>query len=195
MIITPCKEHGLEDLIGKSTGERTHHRIHMSDIYGRYFDVIKPRKFNEKITEAKDLYMEAGLSFETVLEDAIKARLSGQRPGELVTEEGIYYSPDLILYNHVTRLGEIKVTWMSNTEVPREPSNGWPPKFDKYFVQMMAYCYHLETPYARLYAFFVNGDYRPPRPELLAFDIEFTKRELDENWRKLLNVARTEGMI
>lgn len=194
MLITPCP-HGLEDIVGISPGGRTHEKLHISDIYGRYFDVVTPRKPNKFIEEAKPLYMEAGLAFEQLLEDAFKKRLCGERPGELVTEEGIVYSPDLILFNGVTRLGEVKVTWLSNRDVPREASNGFPAVFDKYFVQMMAYCKHLETPYARLIAYFVNADYRPPRPELLAWDIEFSRREIEENWRKLLNVARAEGML
>lgn len=195
MLITPCA-HGLEHIVGKSGGERSHEKLHMSDLYGRYYEVIAPRKHNQFISDAQPLYMEAGLSFETMLEGAVKTRLSGERPGELTTEEGIVYSPDLILFDGgEPRLGEIKVTWMSSKEVPREPSNGFPPKFEKYFTQMMAYCYHLETPYARLIAFFVNADYRPPRPELLAWDVTFTARELKENWQKLLNVARSEGML
>lgn len=194
MVITPCP-HGLEDIVGISPGGRTHEKLHMSDIYGRYYEIVKPRKPNKFIEEAKPLYMEAGLAFEQMLEEAFKTRLSGERPGELVTEEGIVYSPDLILFEDVTRLGEIKVSWMSSKEVPREEANSFPPKFEKYFTQMMSYCRALETPYARLIAFFVNADYRPPRPELLAWNITFTKRELDENWRHMLNVARREGML
>lgn len=194
MLITPCP-HGLEDIVGVSPGGRSHGQVHMSDIYGRYYEVVNPRKPNKFISEAQSLYFEAGLAFEQLLEEALKKRLGGERPGELTTEEGIVYSPDLIIFDTACRLGEIKVTWLSNKEVPREPSNGFPPKFEKYFTQMACYCHALETPYARLIAFFVNADYKPPRPELLAWDVEFTKRELDENWRKMMNVARSEGML
>jgi hypothetical protein len=59
----------------------------------------------------------------------------------------------------------------------------------------MAYCRCLETSHARLIGFFVNGTYRPMAPELLAWDIEFSKRELDENWSLLMNHAKHKGML
>jgi hypothetical protein len=195
MRITPVP-HGLEDIVGVSPGGRTTHKLHMSDIYGRYYELWDKRKFNQDIQDAKPLYMEAGLAFESLLEDALKKRLAGERPGELVTENNIVYSPDLIIFDSgITRLGEIKVTWMSLKDIPDEECNSFPPKFNKYFTQMMLYCHALETPYSRLIGFFVNGNYKPPAPQLRAWDIEFTKREIDEEWRKMMNFARTEGML
>lgn len=177
--------------------------LHMSDIYGSLYKKLEPNRYGrgdiDKAT--KDAYMVVGLSLEEMLEEGLRARLAesgGGRPGEFVTTEGIIYSPDLIIFNSHTRLGEIKLTWMSSREVPREPANGFPPKFDKYFTQMMAYCYHLETSHARLIACFVNGDYdkrKGMKPELLAWDLEFTSRELKENWAMLKNHAVHEGML
>jgi hypothetical protein len=161
----------------------------MSEIYNDLYQDLEPNRF-KRGSVPDPLRLEAGLAFEDFLEAGLKDRLTkAQRPGEFVTEEGILFTPDLILYNGTNRLGEIKLTWMSTKEVPRVESNGFPPKFDKYFTQMMAYCYHLELEEARLIAFFVNGDYKPPQPELLAWDIKFTQRELRENWQMLLNHA------
>jgi hypothetical protein len=195
MRIVPVS-HGLEDIVGVSPGGRTTHKLHISDIYGRYYDLWDKRKFNQDIQDAKPLYMEAGLAFESLLEDALRKRLLGERPGELTTEEGIVYSPDLIIFDSGrTRLGEIKVTWMSLKEIPEGECNAFPSKFDKYFTQMMLYCHALETCDARLIAFFINGNYKPPAPQLKAWDICFTKREIDEEWRKMMNFARKEGML
>jgi hypothetical protein len=194
MRIVPCK-HGLEDLVGVSPGGRTHEKLHISDLYGRYYEVTDPKRFKHT-GPPNPLYLEMGLTFEQMLEDKFKERMSGvSRPGELTTAEGIVYSPDLIIFNGVTRLGEIKLTWMSSKEMPDTEANGLPPKFEKWITQIMAYSFHLETPYARLIAFFVNGAYKQMVPELRAWDLEFTSRELHENWDKLIRLARHEGMI
>ena len=192
MIITPVA-HGLEDIVGVSTGYRSP-GLHMSTIYNDLFCDLEPKRF-QKGSTPNPLILEAGLALETMLEEGLRQRLCGERPAEQVTSEGIFYSPDLIIFNGHTRLGEIKLTWMSSKEVPREIANGFPPKFDKYFVQMKAYCYHLELAHARLLAFFINGNYRHNGPELLAWDIDFTKRELTENWTMLKNHATSKRML
>ena len=192
MKITPC-EHGLEH-IGKS-GPRTP-GLHMSAIYNSLYQEMEPTRFI-KGSAPDPLRLEAGLAFESFLEEAIKARLGngGGRPGELISEEGILYNPDLLCFNGVSRVGEVKLTWMSSKEVPREPGNSFPPKFSKYLCQMMAYGRCLETPHGRLIAFFVNGTYKPMTPELLAWDITFSKREMDENWTMLMNHAKQRKML
>lgn len=195
MNIVPVK-HGLEDMVGVSTGYRSP-GLHMSEIYNSLYQEFEPKRY-VKGSKPDVLRMEAGLAFEDMLEQGLKQRLAGaERPGEFTTEEGIFFTPDLIIFNGAPRcrLGEIKLTWMSSKEVPREATNGFPPKFSKYFCQMMAYCYHLELSESRLLCFFVNGDYRPPRPELLAWDIGFTKRELEENWKMLHNHAQHKRML
>lgn len=201
--------HGLEDLIGKS-GPRTP-GLHMSSIYNALYQELEPKRF-VKGSAPDPLRLEAGLAFESFLEEAFRARLNNsERPPELeYTEPGfkvpILYNPDMIIFNGSNRLGEIKLTWMSSSAVPREATNGgFPPKFDKYFDQMMSYCYMLDMNQARLIGFFVNGDYKyykqpdgtskPCGPELLAWDIEFTKREIAECWAKMIGFAKTEGML
>ncbi len=193
MIIEPIACDPREFGLGESSGYRTP-GLHMSDIYNDLYQRLEPKRY-DKSKPLDPLRLELGLNFETLLEEGLKTRLKGERPGEFVTEEGIIYSPDLIIFNRSVRLGEIKLTWMSSREVPRERTNGFPPKFSKYFCQMMAYCHHLGTREARLFALFVNGDYTVHAPEFLAWDIEFTQRELDENWAMLLNHARHQKML
>jgi hypothetical protein len=213
MRITPV-EHGLEDLIGANEPgfERTK-GLHMSELYGAYYKAVEPERFTQDdITPDIKLKFELGFALERMLEEGLKERLAlngSGRPGEFVEpEHGIIYSPDLLLFNGVTRLGEIKLTWMSSKEVPREAmsSNGFPPRFDKYFTQMKLYCRALEICDARLIAFFVNGDYAykqkankgksvPSGPELLAWDLQFTRREMDEEWRTIMNHAKHVGLL
>jgi len=200
MKVTPVP-HGFEEIIGK--GDPNYIRgagLHMSAIYNDFYQHAHPQRYRAG-TAPDPLRLETGLILENILEEGLREKLAahgGGRPGELVEpEHGILFSPDLLIWNHSLRVGEIKLTWMSSREVPREPcgSNGFPKKFDKYFSQMMLYCRCLETPYARLIAFFVNGDYRKMQPELLAWDIEFSARELHEEWLTMTNWAKQRKML
>ena len=185
--------HDLE--LGVSSLPRTL-GLHMSDIYGRLYEELEPKRFRRDTPMPLEK-LEAGLTFETILEEGLARRLAGdQRPGEFITKEGIIYSPDLLLFNGETRLGEIKLTWMSSREMPQAAASRLPPKFDKWVTQMSSYCHNLETPYARLYSFFVNGNYEHPyEPELRAWDVEFSARDLKDNWRMMLNFAKQRRML
>lgn len=167
--------------------------LHISAIYTDLYQDLEPKRYTRGT--APDVNrMGLGFALEAGLEEGLKKHLAS-RPGEFRTPEGIAFSPDLLITNGIVRVGEIKLTWMSSRDVPREPGTSFPPKFSKWFVQMKAYCHHLETPYARLYAFFVNGNYREHTPEFLSWDVEFSSGELHENWAMLLNHARAKGML
>jgi hypothetical protein len=194
MRVTPVP-HGLEDLLSKSLLPRSTDTLHMSDIYGALYRELEPARYGR--TDPPDpLKLEAGIALETVLERAIAERLIGSgRPGELTTPEGIVYSPDFIIFNGVTRLTEFKLTWLSSREWPREAGNSFPPKASKYLTQVKLYCRAIGTDEARLVAFFVNGDYRRNGPELLAWDVSFSKRELEEEWDMCMAFARQKGLL
>lgn len=171
--------------------------LHMSTIYNDLYQDLEPRRY-KRGSEPDANRMGLGFALEEALEAGLKRHLAS-RPEEMRTEEGIAFSPDLLLHTDITRLGEIKLTWMSSREVPREECMSFPAKFGKYLTQMKAYCHALGTPYARLYAFFVNGDYRKGAgasgPEFLAWDFEFSSHELHDNYRMLLNHARHKGWL
>jgi hypothetical protein len=163
--------------------------LHMSDIYKSLYAELDPARFGGE--GAPDpLRMGIGSAFEPILEREIGNRLLGsERPGEFTTKEGVIYTPDHLLFNCRTRLAEFKVSWMSDRE------GVMVPRFDHWFTQMKVYAHHLQMPHARLYALFINGDYRPPAPRLRAWDIEFTKREMADEWAMLLRHARDKGML
>lgn len=194
MLITPISSRELEETLCRSTGDRSP-GLHMSDIYNDLYKRLEPKRYKGGPIDPGFVGM--GLALEDAIEEALKKRLlGGERPGEFITAEGIAFSPDLIIFNGATRVGEIKLTWMSMREVPMDkPSSGFPPKFEKYFTQMKSYCHHLDTPYARLITMFINGDYKPPKPKLACWDIEFTAQELHENWRMLTNHGKTMGVL
>lgn len=183
-------DHGLV-LAANPPGFERGAGVHMSDIYNALYAELEPERY-AKGGGPDAAKMELGMAFEEILEPAIARRLfSADRPGELrttPTEGGILYSPDHFLFNGVFRLGEFKATWYT-ARVPITDH-----RFDKWFCQMKAYCYHVNTPHARLYVFFVNGDYKPPTPRLVAYDIEFTLKELNDNWQMLKRFAQKRGL-
>lgn len=195
--------------------------LHMSDIYGSLYCKLDPRRYKGGPISLP--HIEAGLALEEMFEEGLKRRLM-ERPGEFQTPEGIYYNPDGILFDSeradgVVRdmvLGELKATWMTTKDFPvtqaqadasgllgrftvnwdGKPSSGTlPPKANKYVTQVACYCYHLGTIHARLYVFFVVGDNAPPGPHILAWDIEFAKQELTEEWTMVRTHAIEEGML
>ena len=160
----------------------------MSTIYNSLYAELDPKRYGDT-SGPNTLKMEVGTSFEEVLEPVLAQRLLGKRPGEFTTPEGIIYSPDYIFPGPPLVLGEFKLTWYSSKDAPTDA------KFDKWMTQIKAYCYCLGTPLARLYVLFVNGDYKPPSPQLLAWDVQFTARELEDNYEMLLRHARRKGML
>ncbi len=192
-------EHGLT--LGVSTAPRSP-GLHASEIYGSLYKELEPKRYGRVSDGPPLLLFEAGLALEEALETAVKNRIikteAAERCGEFRTSEGIAFSPDLLITNGVPlRVGEIKLTWQSSRDIEVSPDGVtvFPPKFDKYFCQLMFYCHALETRYGRLYIFFINGNYQSRTPQLLCWDIEFNQWELDENMQMLLGHARQKGML
>lgn len=160
--------------------------VHMSDLYNSLYKVLEPGRYNAG-TPMDLRRLELGMALETILEEGLKHRLA-QRPGEFTIQIAgtpVHYNPDLFILEDVFRIGEIKYTSMSSRQGITHN------KFNKWFTQMKLYCHATETPFARLYAFFSNGDWTMlPNigytPQLRAFDIEFTPRELRDEWATIL---------
>lgn len=192
MRVTPV-EHGLDllasDLI-RSPG------LHASTIYGDLFKEIDPSRYGRGGPDPVRMCL--GTAWEVHLERLLtRAGVQAVRPGEFRSAGGGLWalSPDLVLFNGHDSIGEIKLTWMSSRDVPRVRSNGFPARFDKYILQIQDGCNAIETSHARLYVYFVNGTNKPPKPELMCWDIEFTARELKEGFDTMLNHARSKGML
>lgn len=166
----------------------------MSEIYGSLYKELEPKRYGG--TELPEpVLLALGTAWEKHLETLLKASQPNHngecfsRPDEFVDGEGIAFSPDLLIENGIFRIGEIKLTWQSS----REDISA--PKFSKWLVQLMAYCKGLETPYGRVYATFVNGDYAAHRwPQLKIWDFTFTERELQDNYRMLVQHAKQRGL-
>lgn len=212
--------HGLDDVLGVSTSDRSP-GLHASTIYNSLYQELEPNRY-QKDTPYDMARMDLGLTIEDMIEEGWKRRHQSERPGEFETPEGIAFSPDGITFEDDGRviLTELKVTWMSCRECPvsveqaeqtkaflggkelqlavtwdGESAVTFPPKLSKYFTQMKFYTHNLDLEWARLVTLFINGDYRPPRPVVLAWDFKFSPQELRENHQMLINHARHKGML
>lgn len=114
------------------------------------------------------------------------------RPPE-VELDGIIGSPDLISAE-LGMLGETKCTWGSSKHLA-DLENGT-GKYWIWLVQIKGYLKMLRMLRCRLFALFVNGNYKNGyQPELAVRDLEFTQKEIDENWRMITDHARRKGWL
>ncbi len=169
--------------------------LHASDLYNDYFKDFDPDRYDKRAADGSavpfDLAkMELGTSFEEVLEPALRQRLFGDRPGEYMSPEGIAFSPDYLFdCPEGLVLGEFKLTWYSSRGAPTDK------KFAKWLAQIALYLHWLELRKCRLYVFFVNGDYKPPTPDLKAWELTFTGQELTDNYNAIIRHARKKGLL
>jgi hypothetical protein len=188
MIITP-DPHPLDfsksDLV-RSQG------LHASDIYGALYARLDPKRY-DYAGAPNYLLMSLGSAWEAQLEYLlIENGVVAHRPGELQSPEGIYYSPDLIIQNGETRVGEIKLTSMGFDELPTEQVSSLPHKFDRYQTQLMLYAYWLELTHGWLGMVSIR---KPYAPEFRAYNICWSQEELNRNHQMCLNFAQSEGML
>lgn len=195
----------LIERLGQSEGPRTRDKLHLSDIYGDLMRQVQPARFDKRDREGKKIPMdmvkvETGLVMENMLERGLRDKFATVRPGEIVSDEGVYMSPDGV--NPTDICGEeYKCTWMSTRNktgtTPYTDEYGMPnPKYLHWFLQMRGYAKWLQTDTFLLRVLHINGDYTHPyQPEFLTHRIRFTETEIDENWSMLMRHARNRGML
>lgn len=110
---------------------------------------------------------------QTEIEYEIEVRVGGK-----VILVPVIFTPDAISFER--GLGavveEYKATWISATN---SITSG---KFWHWHVQVKAYCKVVGTRRARIYVLFVDGDYHPKRRIPRAWEIEYSRLEIEENW-------------
>lgn len=164
---------------------------HVSDIVQSMLREMDAKKYAEDRfpPDQKQLFLHSGFAFEKLVEQAFQSRRADIiRPGEFEMD-GVYLTPDgLDLdtgYND-----EIKLTWKSLNGAPHGP------KFWGWIAQFKAYCRVLGTNKCVVRGLFVNGDYRHGYlPDYGVWEIEFTRGEIEQNWRLLLDHAKRKGML
>lgn len=189
---------------------------HASDLYGALFKALDPSRYDKRDKDGAETPMdmvriEAGTTFEEVLERAMAERLLGARPPEMRAPHepdcaqrsvkldagvccpcggGIYFSPDYFFdIDGELVLGEFKLTWMSTKDAPLDK------KFDKYRAQVKLYAHWLGINRARLIVYFINGDWKSFAPVCKAWEFEFTARELQSNFNMIMRFAKKKGLV
>ena len=146
------------------------------------------RKDYNELTDAERVRMGAyttgGWLWEEIVRKALVPVLGGQlhHVGEIGLD-GITGTPDGLWVNGQEWLEEYKATWRSSRR-PLETD------FRTWLWQIKSYCHMLRVSRARLRAMFVNGDYRDSGPQIKQWEMEFTQRELEENWLMIVNNSR-----
>lgn len=103
--------------------------------------------------------------------------------------DGIVGSPDGIdLVNW--RVIETKFRWMSSTKFDQLEKHFWLE-----LVQVRGYCKMVHTLESELWVFFVNGDYRPPKPIVRGKLLTFNQQEIDESWAMIRSHAQRRGWL
>ena len=172
--------------------------LHLSDILEDIQQTLEPRDYDSEGRDW-DPYRKLGFIWERALKLAsLKAAYERGDlidPGELKVD-GIWMSPDGLHLGDAA-LEEWKLTYKSSRRLEQHGLDG---AFPRWFWQMKSYCHALGTRRANLRVFFVNGDYRwlkggEESDKDMAWRIEFTEREIQDNWRMITRTAKNKGWI
>lgn len=138
-----------------------------------------------------------GFIWERALEFAFKEYMQAERKfvikGRTVELDGVIGSLDGINVKDGC-VEEYKCTWRSMRKWSDDPE----AEFWMWLAQVKAYCHMTNHTRVRFFIFWVNGDYSYKTgrgPQVTTCEMEFTKEELEDNWRMLLahmNIAKEE---
>lgn len=169
---------------------RTYDRLHLSTIY-RDLDEAWRQTVRDSIDEDTNYYLTMGWMWEWALS---RAFADAYAVGDLSrTEEwerdGIVGSPDSMRMDPY-RVVEFKATYRSERKL--ESMEKW---FWTWLVQAKSYCWMTGAREWELHALFVNGNWRPPQPNVRSLLIQFSDAECEENWEMIVNHARRKGWL
>jgi hypothetical protein len=145
--------------------------------------------------------LECGFTWETILERALSAR--HKRPGyrpEPLQEDGVWMSPDWVNPDADIQAEEWKATRKSTKNYEQKIAE-WMPQIKAYLRALLRR--GVATRIAvRLRVWFMVGDWsfenkgdRTLLKDYWDIDVEFDKRELEENWRGILQAGRRYGLL
>lgn len=157
---------------------------------------VDPQRYGRTYElDDQENWQEAGFLWEHLLSGLLASRIAETavrfRPGEIV-KDGIICSPDAFCVEADGSIvvEEFKLTWKSSKKFDL-----YDKRFLNWLLQIMAYLYAADALVARLYVFHINGNYERFVPAVAAYRLEFSQRERDDNWRSLVNTAKSRGML
>ena len=113
------------------------------------------------------------------------------QPGEVFGGNIACSADGISWFGNDLKVHECKLTWKSMKR-ESELQNEW-----LWLSQTMGYCLQWGTNLARYHIYWVNGDYQRGQntggPQYKLYDLEFTKRELEDNWLQIHNRAKMLG--
>ncbi len=134
------------------------------------------------------LQYEKGYLWEVVLSRAFGEK-AAHRVGE-VELDGILCSPDGVKVEEdgAITVEEYKCTAKSSNS-PVEDNISW-------MMQVKGYCKVLESTSCIFRILYLCGNYRDIRaPQYMAYRLDFTQTEIDENWLAIVNHAKSKGWL
>jgi len=164
--------------------------LHLSTIYRDIERAIKPK--DEWCTQEElEMFGAVGFMWERVYSMAHRDAVENGdliRPGEFQLD-GVIGSPDFIHVPSWT-LVETKACFRSARKFDSLEKNFW-----TWLCQVKSYSLMIGTNVAEIHCFFVCGDWKPPTPCVRSVRLEFTDRELQENWDMIIRHARGRNWI
>lgn len=143
--------------------------------------------------EKLKLYRTLGFVWEDIVTREMNRERSWAAPGLVrvgeIELDGILMTPDAVDFaQDPPVLEEWKCTWRSAARDLESENWHW-------FVQAKAYCHALKLTRANFRILYVNGDYKPTVPRPQGYAIEFSQRELHDNWSMILAHGRSRGWL
>ena len=188
------------NLVLSNTGGDRAPGLHLSDVI-KVIMYERDKKFNPN--DPMDMMrIEAGFTWEEILSHSLARRYrdanppyQGKRP-EPFQKDGIWMSPDWVNPGSDWPLEEWKATKVSSKSPFMERQWYWP-------IQMMGYAHGMGVTAAILRVWYINGDYSydSNKSDLTLlrdyheYELEFTQRDLEDNWRSVLGYARRYGLL
>ena len=137
----------------------------------------------------KWLQFEKGFLWEEFFSAVWGERMASRSDNLLMSQvemerDGIFMTPDAVDFDDQI-LWEFKSTTKSMAKFDQLEVH-----FALWLMQIKGYLYGLGMNRCNLIVLFLCGDYKPPFPHIKAKQLEFTDRELVENWAIVQNYAR-----
>jgi len=192
VIVEPLEMRLNSEDFSDAAGQRSA-GLHLSTIIDELNLARGGTKYPETDMATKQAYFATGFVWEQILkmifrDTAVKAKEGILvRPGEFRLK-GIAMSPDAIDLSDYA-LEEYKATYLSSDRPIDDPCF-WP-----WFVQMKCYARAIGTRTARLRVWFVVGNWKGSGPQVKAWTIHFTDRDVEEAFQMCLNHAKAKGWL
>lgn len=193
------------DLVFTTSGEDRPAGVHVSDIL-KFMMFERDRKLNPN-TPLDMAAIDRGFTWEEVLSHALQRRRrkddTGYRPDPFQDDEwGIWHSPDWVQPDADVQHEEWKSTKASRKTPFEEKQWYWLPQAMCY-VRALLRRKAIDRPVTRFWVWYVNGDYSYDAKasdlhllrDYVRIDVEFSVRELEENWRRVISAGQKYGLL